>query len=91
MTGSVIFPFAQIAADRLPERVLLDREVQQIVDELKGHADVQPVVPERVFLFDVRAGPSMPPMRALPRTSTPSCADDLEVLVLGEIDDAVLR
>ena len=83
---------AQISADGLAECIFFAREIEQVVDELERHADVQAVVPERVLLLRVRPRPQhAPDTRAACKEKCGLAADDLEVLVLGEIDDPVLR
>ena len=60
------FTFAQVAADRLSERRLVGRVVEQIVHELKGDAEVEAVVPQSAFPARALTPPSMPPICAQP-------------------------
>ncbi len=49
--GQRHFAFTQIAADGLSEHDLIGRVVQQVVDELERHPQVEAVFAKRVFAF----------------------------------------
>ena len=63
MSGSVRLPSRRSAADRLAQPILVGDEVQRVVGDLEGHADVEPVAGERLHLLGRRRPPSRAPIR----------------------------
>src|SRR5262249_9776173 len=84
-------PFAQIAANRLADRVGVSREVQQVVDDLKSDAQVEPVVAQRLLTISIHAAEHPTNLRATAEQVSRLPTNDLEVLVFSDIGVAVLR
>ena len=83
--------FAQVPAHRLAEGVFVTREIEQVIDDLERHADVDPVVPQRVLLLARRRRAEHAADLGRPgKQEGGLTADDVEVLFFAEIDDAVL-
>ena len=58
--------FAQVAADRLAERLGVAGEVEQVVDQLERDAEVEAVLAQRLSAARASTSPSMPPICAQP-------------------------
>ena len=83
--------FAQVATHRLAERLGLAGEVEQVVDHLEEHPEVEPVVAQRLPAFHRRLGEHRPDLGAPAEQVGRLAVDDVEVLGLVDVDDAVLR
>ena len=83
--------FAQVAADRLAERLGVAGEVQQVVDELERDAEVEAVLAQRLLLLVLDLAEHAADLRAAAEQVRGLAADDVEVLVLGDVGVAVLR
>ena len=83
--------FAQVAADRLAHRPRVAGEVEEIVHELERHAEVEAVLAQRLLAFvrDLAQHPA--DLAAAAEEVGGLAADDVEVLVLGDVGVAVLR
>ena len=82
--------FAQVAADRLAERHGVGGVVEQIVDELERDAEVEAVLAQRVGPLGADVAEHAADLRAAAEQVGGLAADDLEVLVLGDVDVAGL-
>ena len=85
------FPFAQVAGDRLAHRFGVAGEVEQVVDDLERHAEVEAVFLERLLLIAGHLGQHAADLRAAAEEKGGLAAHDVEVLVLGNAGIAVLR
>ena len=83
--------FAQIAADRLAERRGVACEVEQVVHQLERDAEIEPVVAQRALLLGRRLAEHPADLGAAGKEIRRLAPDDVEVLVFGDVDVAVLR
>ena len=65
--------FAQVGADRLAERRRVAGEVEQVVDDLEGDAEVEAVFAQRLLLLGGDAAEHAADLRRSRRTGTRSC------------------
>ncbi len=91
MSGQRHLAFAEIGADRLPQRPGVTREVEQIVHELEGDAEIEPVLAERLRLLLADLPEHAADLRAAAEEIRGLAPDDVEVLLLGDVGVAVLR
>ena len=63
MSGSVRLPSRRSAPTALPSRRLVGHEVERVVGDLEGDADVEPVARERLELHRAGTPPSRAPIR----------------------------
>src|SRR5262245_52154320 len=83
--------FAKITPDWFSERRLLAGEIEQIIDDLKRHSDVQAVFPERLLLIE-RDGRQHAANPGAPCEQIGCLSlDDVEMFLFRDVDDALLR
>ena len=81
---------AQVAAHGLSERLGVAGEVEQVVHQLKRDAEVEPVLAQRLPLVRCRRAQAAANLGASGKQVRRLAPDDVEVLVLGDVDVAVL-
>src|SRR5712691_2917655 len=82
--------FAQVAADRLPHRPGVAGEVEQVVDDLERHAEVDSVLAQRLRVLVRDRAEQAADLRATAEEIRRLPAHDVEVLILGDVGVAVL-
>ncbi len=83
--------FTQVAADRLSHCPGVAGEVEQIVHELEGDAEVEAVLAQRLLALGRDLPEHAADLRAAAEEVRRLPADDVEVLFLGDAGVAVLR
>ena len=82
--------FAQVATDGFPERDFFAGEVEQVVDDLERHADVEPILPQRFLLLASDRAEHAADACASRKEIRRLALNDLEVFRLGQVRVAVL-
>src|SRR4029453_19036044 len=77
--------FAQIAADGLAKRRLVGRVIEEIVDQLKGDAEIEPEVSQRLFLFLADTAQHSADLGAAAEQVRALAANDFEVLLSADV------
>src|SRR6478752_8557450 len=81
---------AQIAADRLADRLGVASEVEQIVDELERHSEIEAILAQRLLLLRGRLAQHAADLRTAAEQIRRLAAHDVEMLFLGDVGVAVL-
>src|SRR5262249_15515675 len=83
--------FAQVAADWLADRLGVAGEVEQVVDDLERHAEIEAVLPPGRRALAGQLVQHAADLRAAAEQVRRLAAHDVEMLVLGDVGVAVLR
>ena len=78
-------PFFQIASDRLSQRVFVRRKIQDIVNQLKCHSDIQTVQAQELLLLFARRAQNPAELRAGGKKEGGLAHRNIQVLLLGNI------
>ena len=82
--------FTEVGAHRLAQGDSVPRKVEQVIDQLECHAQIEPVLLQRRFLISADPAKHATNLRAAAEEIGGLAADDLQVLLFGDIRVTVL-